>query len=64
MSQTAIKPEYQFIEDHWSFIERLLLVLKKEEFTLSDVGFFYRESMLHGYKHGKNSPFGPRQEGR
>lgn len=49
MSEQATK----LADDHWKYIEDLLLTHNPDINNLNEIGFHYRTAFAHGYKHGR-----------
>jgi hypothetical protein len=38
-------------DEHWAYIEKLLIAHGQSSHTIKECGFHYREAFAHGYKH-------------
>ena len=45
----------KLVEDHWGYVEQVLLAHGEAEDVVCKIGFHYKSAMEHGYKHGIES---------
>jgi hypothetical protein len=41
----------KLIDDHWNYIEEMLYIHGEESTTIDKIGYHYRTSFRHGFKH-------------
>ena len=52
VDKTHIEKGKQLANEHWSYIESLLVTHKVDKQTIDIVKFHYISAFIHGYKHG------------
>ena len=41
-------------EEHWSYVEKVLVVAGEDELTIAKIRFHYISAFIHGYKHAED----------
>ncbi len=50
-----MKSVEEMAEEHWKYVEKVLLTHGEDEDVIEKIKFHYISSFLHGVKHGKNN---------